>query len=118
LSDRRSAALWLKARTRSIIWQFSTIDSDVSRFATVETEVVVDAEFALFWSESPMTMASSASASASLSSVLSKRRGSWEGIDLRFFFQDFSNAWVLSSESSSRASKGAPILIEFPGFLH
>ena len=118
MSDGRSAALWSKARTRSIIWQFGTIDSDMSGFATVKTKVVVDVELALFQSESSMTIASSASVSASLSSVLSERRGSWHSIDLGFFFQDFSNVWVLTSEASSRASKGAPIPIEFSGFLN
>jgi len=118
LLDGRSAALWLKAGTRSIIWQSGTIDGDMSRYAAVKTEVVVNAELALFQSKSSTTMASSTSASMSSSLVLSERRGSWEGIDLRFFFQDFLNAWILSSESSGRASKGVPILIEFPGFLY
>jgi len=90
----------------------------VSGYATVEIEVIVDTVFAFFQSESSMTTAMAAAVSASLSSVLSERRGSWEGIDLRFFFRDFPNVWILSSESSSRASEGAPILIEFSGFLH
>jgi len=90
----------------------------MSGYATVETEVVVDAALAFFQSESSMTVASSTSASASSSSVLSERRGLWEGIDLRFFFQDFPNVGILLLESSSRASKSAPILIEFSGFLN
>jgi len=107
LLDGRSTALWSKAGTRLRIWQCSTIDSDVSGYATVEAEVVVNMALAFLWSKSSMTVAL----------VLSERRGSWEGIDLRFFFQDFLNAWILSSESSGRASKGAPVFIEFSGFL-
>jgi len=86
----------------------------MSGYTTVETEVIVDMAFALFRSELSTTTAMS----TSLSLVLSERRGLWEGVDLRFFFQDFPNVWILSSESSSRASEGAPILIEFSGFLY
>jgi len=118
LLDRRSAALWLKTRTRLIIQQFSTIDSDMSGFATIETKFVVNVVFAFFQGESSMTTASSTSMSVSSSLVLSERRGSWEGIDLRFFFQDFLNVWILLSESSSRASKGVPVFIKFSGFLN
>jgi len=54
----------------------------VSGYATIETEVIVDTVFAFFWSESSMTTAASVFSSL----VLSERRGSWEGIDLGFFF--------------------------------
>jgi len=86
----------------------------MSGYTAIETEVIVDTTFAFFRSESSTTTATA----AFLSSVLSERRGSWESIDLRFFFQDFSNVWILVLETSRRASEGAPILIEFSSFLH
>jgi len=58
----------------------------MSGYATVETEVIVDTALAFFWSESSTTTATATATSTSLSSVLSERRGSWEGIDLGFFF--------------------------------
>jgi len=88
----------------------------MSAYTAIETEVIVDTVLAFFQSESSTTMATATS--ASLSSVLSERRGLWEGIDLRFFFQDFPNAWIPTLESSSRTSEGAPILIEFPSLPH
>jgi len=112
LSDGRSAVLWLKAGTRLVVWQFGTIDSDMSGFATIEAEFVIDAILPLFWGES----ATSASMFSSL--VLPKRRRLWYSVDLRFFFQDFLNMWVLLSEAPSRASKGTPVSIEFSGFLN
>jgi len=86
----------------------------MSRYGAVETKVIVNAALTFFRREPSTTTATSASSS----SVLSERRGSWESIDLRFFFRDFPNAWIPAWESSSRASKGAPILIEFSGFLY
>jgi len=90
----------------------------MSGYTAVEAKVIVDTAFAFFQGESSMTTATAMAASASSSSVLSERRGSWESIDLRFFFQDFLNAWIPALESSSRPSEGAPILIEFSGFLY
>ena len=107
-----------KAGTRLVVWQFSTIDGNMSGFATVEAEVVINAEFSLFQGKSAMSATSSMSTTLSSSLVLSKQRRLWYSIDLRFFFQDFPNAWVLSSETPSRASKGMPVLIEFSGFLN
>jgi len=90
----------------------------MSRGSAIETKFIVGTSFALFWSESSTTLAMAMAASVSLSSVLSERRGSWEGIDLRFFFRDFPNAWILSLESSSGASESAPIPVKFSGFLY
>jgi len=86
----------------------------MSGYTAIETEVIVDMALSFFRSESSTTTATA----TSLSSVLSKRRGSWKGIDLRFFFRDFPNAWIPALESSSRPSEGAPIPIEFSGFLY
>ena len=58
----------------------------MSRYTTIEAQVVVDMVLAFFRGESSMTTATAMAMSASLSLVLSERRGSWEGIDLRFFF--------------------------------
>jgi len=90
----------------------------VSRYTTIEAEVIVDTVLVFFWAESSTTTTTATATSASLSSVLSERRGLWEGIDLRFFFRDFLNAWIPTLESSSRTSEGVPILIEFSSFLH
>jgi len=90
----------------------------MSGYAAVETEVIIDTAFAFFWGESSTTTTTATAMSTSLSLVLSERRGSWEGIDLRFFFRDFLNTWILSLESSSGASEGAPIPIEFSGLLY
>jgi len=90
----------------------------MSSYTTVETEVIVDMALTFFRGESPTTTATATAASAFLSSVLSERRGLWKGIDLRFFFRDSPNAWIPALESSSRPSEGAPILIEFSGFLY
>jgi len=90
----------------------------VSGYAAIKTEVIVNTMFAFFQGESSMTIAMAMATSTSSSLVLSERRGLWEGIDLRFFFQDFLNVQILSSESSSGASEGAPIPIEFSGLLY
>ena len=86
--------------------------------AIIETEVIVNTTLAFFQGESSMTTATAMATSVSSSSVLSERRGLWEGVDLGFFFRDFPNAWIPALEPSSRAGKGAPIPIEFSGFLH
>jgi len=90
----------------------------MSRYAAIETKVIIDMALAFFQGKSSTTMATAMAMSASSSSVLSERRGLWEGIDLRFFFQDFLNVWIPTLESSSRASEGAPIPIEFSGLLY
>ena len=93
-----------------LIWRSGAFYGFVPFFATVQAKVVVHAMLPLCWSE----LSLSSRGSASLG-----------GINFGFFSDDFADPGVTvtprsrgAAARSQRGGKGAPIVVQFPGFAY